>query len=161
MNVLLALLDKAAEEVSTYRQRQITMFREAAIVVALITWGVNQLKLEQNIYTSLIRVAAALACVGASVIGLVIIRLYKTRIYHVRRARQELSIKLQEVSRKTFSDTDTTELFYPTDESANPRRPFKDRVGLTQTSTIYALTLLILGLLSAIVNLFAGYAIKQ
>lgn len=36
---LLALLDKASEEIAAYRQRQITMFREAAIVEALITWG--------------------------------------------------------------------------------------------------------------------------
>src|SRR5438067_7807995 len=112
-SVLLALLDKASAEIDTYRQRQITTFREAVIVQALITWGANQLKLQSNYYIPLIRFAAALGCLSASIIGYLIIRSYKRRIYYIRGKREAL---VERIQRNYQSDPKekVIGLFYPT-----------------------------------------------
>ena len=152
---LFKLLDKASEEIATYRQRQITMFREAAIVEALITWGVNQLKLQPNGFALSIRVAAAVACLGASIIGGIIILSYKERIYHIRSSRARLAERIQ---RQLDGNSDAVELFYPTAKKSSER--FLARLASIPTSHIYILTLMILGILAAVVNLLAGRAIQ-
>ena len=154
LDALLPLLDKVSEEIATYRQRQITIFREAAIVEALITWGVNQLKPQQNTYGTWIRVTAAAACFGASIIGSIIIMSYKERIYLTRNKRAELIKIIQEESGTT---SEPIELFYPTTKRAGTG--LWSKLLSIPTSTVYSLSLMILGILAFIVNLVAGHAI--
>lgn len=151
-SLLLALLDQASDEIGSYRQRQINTFREAVIVQALITWGVNQLQLQPNIYTLLIRISAALTCLAAGIIGCVIIMSYKKRIYYIRDKRARLVKRIQEMSQIKFEDF---ELFYPIN-----KEKVEKNFQTNPTSVIYSLTLIITGILSFLVNILAGRAMQ-
>lgn len=82
--VQISILETMSQEINTYRQRQITMFREAVIVLALVTWGINQLNIQDNWPGWIIRVAAAAACALVGIVGILIILSYKKRIYYIR-----------------------------------------------------------------------------
>ncbi|HEX8846678.1 MAG TPA: hypothetical protein VF791_18680 [Pyrinomonadaceae bacterium] len=149
--IILTLLDKATEEITSYRQRQINTFREAVIVQAVITWGVSRLILQPNFAGWLIRGVAGFACICASVIGWLIIMSYKKRIYYIRDKRQAL---IERVHLIATGNIEPVSLFYPTKADSLPDE-YRTKLA---TSSIYGFTLLILGGLTAVVNIFAGLA---
>jgi hypothetical protein len=77
------LSDQISRETDTYRHRQISTFREVAIVQAIATWGVGQLGLE-GLTLDYARLLAAAACLTAGLLGAWIIQIYKHRIYYLR-----------------------------------------------------------------------------
>jgi hypothetical protein len=150
---LAKLLDKATEEIASYRQRQITMFRETAIVEAITAWGISQLKLQQNTYGWCIRISAAIACLVASIIGCIMIMSFNERIKHVRLGREKLAEQLQ-----ILSNIDPAQLFYPAVRESG--EGWWSWLITVSTSKIYSFTLIILGVLAALVSILAGLAMR-
>lgn len=148
---LLRLLDKASEEISAYRHRQLNTFREAIIVQALITWGISQLKLQENASGWLIRILAGLACLYAGIIGRYIIMSYKKRIYYIRKQRESL---IQHILVAKASGKIVGSFFYPIDAGSLDKE-FQTR----PTSSVYSFTLIVLGGLTLAVNILAGLGV--
>ena len=158
------LIDKASDEIETYRRRQITMFREAVIVMAFIIWGTFSI-LEKKIQLGwLIKSATAIACIGTGFIGMLIIFAYKRRIYHVRGKRDDLCNLIQT---KAMVVPPVESIFYPTgnkkdDPSTEEKNKskgsdtscwdrIKDKFMSVATSTYYGWVLMGLCIIAAIV----------
>jgi hypothetical protein len=152
-HLLFVLLEKATNEINTYRNRQLTTFREAIIVQALITWGVTQLKFSSNMSGWIIRIIAGLACLWVGWVGKVIIISYKRRIYYIRDNRSELVQQIQENNGELLGAV--RNLFYPTSSAA-----IKEEYKTRPTSWIYSMTLLVMGVLTFLINIIAGLAIN-
>ena len=147
------LLDEVSKEITTYRQRQITMFREAVIVLAVITWGINQLEMKNNIAEWIIRILASIACISVGYVGYKIIMAYKSRIYYVRKKRTELFVKYAE--RFNMGDIMAPDFdpFYPVDVG-NFIKTYKT----TPTSKIYTAALISISVLTTFINILSGFA---
>lgn len=144
----LALLDRASSEIAVYRRRQITTFREMAIVQGLVTLGIGQLHIESQPMLLWIRVLAGMACLLSAGIGVWIIRSYKKRIYYIRDQRANLLRNL---------NGDLSRLFYPTEgQGITPEEEKKYKT--SPTSAIYSWTLVALGVLTLVGNVVAGVA---
>ncbi|MEK6280770.1 MAG: hypothetical protein AABN95_10490 [Acidobacteriota bacterium] len=116
-----------------------------AIVQGLVTVGIGQLHMEGQPMLLLIRFVAGGACLLSAGIGVWIIRSYKKRIYYIRDQRADLLRSLEkELQMK---------LFYPT-EGEKLRKKYKT----SPTSTIYSVTLIVLGVLTLVGNVLAGFA---
>ncbi len=150
--ILIDLIKHATEEINAYRQRQLTTFREAVIVLALITWGVSQLGLQSNNAGWIIRALAGLACLYVGWVGKKIIMSYKNRIYHIRDSRSQIAQQLYSISSQTVQ---IPNIFYPTSGHG-----VEKSYETTPTSTIYSYVLLTLGFLGCIINLIAGLAMN-
>ena len=149
------LIEKMSQEISTYRQRQITMFREAIIVLALITWGIIRLELVNNFFGFLLRFLSGVACIFVGWIGAKIIMSYKKRIYHIRQERSKLMIAFSKHSKVKDVDLTSNDPFYPINvDNLGPE--YKTN----PTSGIYSLTLKIMAILTFMVIVFSAFAIN-
>ena len=148
-NIFLALLNRASEETETYRKRQISTFREIVIVQGVITWGINQLNLPPQPYELWIRILAGVTCLLAGIIGMWIIMSYKKRIYYIRDKRAEF---VKRILQTTGNQSEIIDLFYPTEAEQLPKK-YRTK----PSSTIYSLTLIIVGILAFAVNILAGF----
>ena len=83
------VLEECSREIAAFRQRQITTFRESAIVQALITYGITQLNPAPEMVRTL-HTIAAVACVLSSLLGCWIILIFKRRIQIARSQRSAL-----------------------------------------------------------------------
>lgn len=153
-NVLLSLFDKASNEIDVYRQRQISTFREAIMVLAVITWGLSKIVASDNKSSTalIIRGIAAFACISTSAIGSSIIMSYKKRIYYIREMREKLvNYLLKDIP----PDEKWKFLFYPTSEFA--KIELEEKYRTSPTSSIYSVTLIVLGISTAGVNILVGF----
>ena len=141
---LFELLGNASSEISAYRKRQITTFREIIIVQGLITWGVSKLSLKLDAEGIGIRMAAAIACLAAAWIGWWIMGSYRKRIHHIRDSRDQLVRRITTHIPQLGGDF---LLFYPTD-----KEKVKEEYQTERTSVIYSWMLWTVGLLTTIVN---------
>lgn len=137
------LTDLLVKEMESHRARQITMFREAIIVMGLVTWG-TYLALcamhPDDSHAHYFARVATLLCFAVAILGSFIIIEYRRRIYHLRKRREDLLRGLRPEYDVEPSDCDRktakyTWLFPPTS-------------GL-RTSLIYAGVLLIVALLAS------------
>jgi hypothetical protein len=141
---LIALIRAGSDEIETYRRRQITTFREFIIVQALITWGIGRLGPTPGPVTQWTRGMGALVCLIAGIAGFWMIMLYKRRIHHIRDQRDHVT--------KVLAGSEIP-LYYPT---ARPERGWFARLFSLPTSTIYGVTLIIVGVLTCLTNLIIG-----
>jgi hypothetical protein len=90
---IIKLIELASSEIEAHRQRQIKMFREAVVVVAVVTgFGVttDAFANEASWVKLVVGAVAAAACLATAFVGSRIIREYKERIYFVKDRREEL-----------------------------------------------------------------------
>lgn len=150
--VQISILETMSQEINTYRQRQITMFREAVIVLALVTWGINQLNIQDNWPGWIIRVAAAAACALVGIVGILIILSYKKRIYYIRDERTK---RISVLERLLATKKIKSEAFYPTET-----KRLEKKHKTLPSSKIYIWALVGMSVLTFIVNILDGLATK-
>jgi hypothetical protein len=91
--ICLRLIESLSTEISAYRQRVLTTFRDAAIVQALLTWGATIVSKElpksdrSSIAAGVIYLLAAVGCIGTGWVGMRLMKSYRTRIRFVRDRR--------------------------------------------------------------------------
>jgi hypothetical protein len=108
-SVLLSLLSSIDAEIAYYRQRQISIFREHAIVLGLVTWGVGKLGFAPERTEMLVsRFAAGVARILATIIGCILIINFRNRIHYVRDKKTEIIENIF----KSIS-MDTVQISYP------------------------------------------------
>ncbi|MBU1638441.1 hypothetical protein KKC97_12320 [bacterium] len=151
-NVLLSILDSINDEISYYRQRQITTFREVAIVLALITWGVGHLGIELDDSQSQgIRLIACFACILVTYLGYKMIRNFRERIHFVRKRRDKI-----EADTFTLIGMQSVGIFFPIpvkkQETDNDKN--MDAKRIAPSSNIYIAALITVGFITAALNLF-------
>jgi hypothetical protein len=151
--VLDSLIKEASGEITEYRKRQLATFREALIVQALITWGINHLNLEGNISGWLIRILGGLTCFLVGIIGTIIIMAYKNRIYHLRDKRLELTSLIQKIA--LIKET-VESIFFPTLIEKEGKK-----IENMPTSKIYSYTIIMMGILTLLINILSGFAVKN
>ncbi len=152
-----AILDKLCEEIAAYRRRQVTVFREALIVLAVITYGVGKLypqdeTLSLNVGLAFLRFLAAVASGFVTYAAVRMIKSYRDRIYHIRDIREKFAQGVLE------SSSEDTTLFFPTPHAATELGEADFSMGSAKpTSDIYNMTLITMGVLAVIVNLILAF----
>jgi len=145
VSTLLSLLESADREIETYRRRQISTFRELAIVQALITWGVGQLGFVGKAL-AFPRACASGACILATFIGCWLILVFKKRIHYVRDKKTDLQEEI-----KRFVSLESVQTSYPT---KNRRSRFNAMYETVPSSSIYIYALITVGALTAVTNFY-------
>jgi membrane protein YqaA with SNARE-associated domain len=151
------LFRQICDEIATYRQRQITTFRQFIIVEAAIAVGVGTLgavdSTEGHVALQwVLRVTAAAVCGGTGLIGWWIIHAYKKRIYYLRDARQAL---LETASACKGKVDGKLEPFYPTAKENLPAA--SEHYETWPTSFIYSLVVISVGMLTGIFCFLSGW----
>lgn len=151
----ISLIDKASEEIDIYRKRQITTFREMSIVIGVICWSVVEMEIESVLYANIIAITASLACIAATSFGVWIIMAYKYRIYHIRTRRDEIMSNISSIK----------DIYFPIiNKKVMYNNGIKRTIGdydkirykkSKQTSFIYSLALLAVGLLGVVITFFS------
>lgn len=143
------LADQISREIDTYRHRQISTFREVAIVQAIATWGIGQLGLAPGAVKPA-RFLAMGACLAAGLLGAWIIQIYKKRIYYLRTHRNAL------YSRYLCEAEDRSPFvpFYPTETSSA-----RFSLVTVPSSFAYTAALLVVSVTTGVLNFIS--ALKQ
>jgi hypothetical protein len=141
---ILPLMDAVSKEMESHRGRQVSIFREAVILIAIVTWAVNSVPLfragDDALRKTMGAVAAAI-CIISGCAGWYIIFLYRERIYHLRKRREELVSYLRpewEDEKRKPNCNRATWLFPP--------------IGAPTSSIAYGFVLLSVGVLAAFMN---------
>ncbi|UCD75334.1 MAG: hypothetical protein JSV91_00145 [Phycisphaerales bacterium] len=142
---VIELIKFVSDEMESNRKRQIAIFREAVIAIALVTWAA--ILIPRGLDASVgdrrwIGWSAFCLCLAASLLGGRIIFLYRQRIYHLRNSREDLVRHIRPKLRgDNTKDPPTTWLFPP--------------VGPPTGSLTYFFSLLAVGAVGAVFNLSA------
>lgn len=140
------IIDSLSNEIKVYRQRQLTTFREALIVQAVVTWGIGHIGVDimSSQILWIIRILAGIGCAVSGFVGVRIIHAYKERIYHLRDNRETITKDLMApllVNLDPNSDImKIKNWFFSTEEKETP------------TSSIYIWTVITFSALTAITN---------
>ena len=144
---ILPLMDAVSKEMESHRGRQVSIFREAVILIAIVTWAANSVPLFRagdEVLRKTIGGVAAAICIIAGCAGWYIIFLYRERIYHLRKRREELVSYLRpewEDEKLKPNCNRATWLFPP--------------IGAPTSSIAYGTVLLSVGVLAALMNYMA------
>ena len=144
------VLDAAELEISEYRRREVSTFRDLAIVQAVITWGAGQLSLTREVL-ALTRFLAAGACICATVVGWMLINIFRNRIHYVRDARAKLHRRLFEIL-----ETDGVQISYPTENKTWDELPLAEKYRTQPSSTVYRWALIVVCGIASLTNLLDG-----
>lgn len=149
---ILHLIEAASTEIDAYRKRQLTAFREAIIVIALITWAVNTVDLSRSDWAGwVVRVIGGTTCILVGVFGTMIYLRFSAANAHLRIKRERLVSSLQPPCKSEggLSKEVGDALFYPV---TRPGTRWVSRI-----SPAYVLALLTLAALGAVLNVLGGF----
>jgi hypothetical protein len=146
---VMRMVEGLSQEIGYYRRRQVTTFRDAAIVLALITWGAYKLSGTEIPDTALsLHCPAGLACLAVGATGWWIIEALRVRIHHCRGKRNNLAELFQDngIPCETIRD-----LFYPLGA-----RIWGLELAHWPTSRIYGFSLAVLACFTSFANFLMG-----
>jgi len=92
-DVIFRLIEFVAQEMEAHRRRQAWVFREAVIVIGILTWAAFSVPVVRSadfLYRAITGGVTAIICIIIGVVGWYIVFLYRHRIYHLRKRREEL-----------------------------------------------------------------------
>ena len=144
---ILPLMEAVSKEMESHRGRQVSIFREAVILIAIVTWAANSVELFRSAeiwFRAVIGSVTGLICFVAGCAGWYIIFLYRERIYHLRKRREELVSYLRPPWQDETLNPDSNQatwLFPP--------------IGPPTSSIAYGTVLLTVGVLAAFLNVAA------
>ena len=145
--IILPLIESVSKEMESNRSRQVRVFREALIVIGILTWAVIsglEIRSAAPWIRAVIGSVTAVVCMTAAMISWYIIFLLRQRIYHLRKRREELASYLRpdwEDEKPGSDDNRATWLFPP--------------IGPPVSSVAFAWMLPIVGLAAAALNVVA------
>jgi hypothetical protein len=157
---VLRLIEFASDEIESFRKRQISMFRDAIIVMVVVTSGASIAAAGKGVTEYVQRGASSAAAATCLIVGLVsalMVRRYRDRIHLIRERREDLVRRIRpkfkaedqavksaksEAKAKKAIDAQETWLFYPK--------------GVKTTSTPYARAMYGLTVIAVLINLLAA-----
>lgn len=141
------LMKTVSKEMESHRSRQMGIFREAVILIAIVTWAANSVELFRSAeiwFRAVIGSVTALICFVAGCAGWYIIFLYRERIYYLRKRREELVSYMRPrwQDETLHADPDQATWLFPP-------------IGPPTSSIAYGTVLLTVGVLAAFLNVAA------